>query len=97
MVQVSRIDHLSVRLSVCQSVGKVYCIAKRLTGWLSSKAKGQVWGEVGALLHSCAKVLLFELVIGVSRGMGVLEGSHVPQTEGGFREFIVSIGFNGVF
>ena len=44
------------------------------------------------LLRSCAKVyepikLSFEVVSGVDRGMGVFEGVHVPQGEGGFRSF----------
>jgi len=47
---------------------------------------------VGTLLRSCAEVhesikLLFGEVSGVSRGMGVLDGVHVPQEKGLFWDF----------
>jgi len=43
--------------------------------------------QMGNLLPSCAKVresieLSFGVVSGVSHGMGVLKGVHVPQVEG---------------
>ena len=42
---------------------------------------------MGTLLRSCAKVhepteLSFAVVSGVSQGMGVLDGVHMPQVEG---------------
>jgi len=40
----------------------------------------------------------FRVVSGVSRGMGVLDGVHVPQRErGGFGGRFVPIGLNGIF
>jgi len=47
---------------------------------------------MGTLLHSCVEVhepikQLFGVVSGIGRGIGVLDGVHVPQGKGGFRGF----------
>jgi len=47
---------------------------------------------VGTLLYSCGKLyesisMSFGVVSGVGRGMGVLEGVHIPQGNGNFRGF----------
>ena len=39
----------------------------------------------------------FGAVSGVGRGMGELEGVHVPQGEKGFRVVLDPIAFNGIF
>jgi len=57
---------------------------------------------MGPLLRSCAKVdetmeLSFEVVSGVGRGMGVLEGVHVPQRDGGVSEILFPIALGCIF
>jgi len=47
---------------------------------------------MGILLHSCVEVhepieLSFGVVIGVSRGLGVLDHVHMPKGKGQFRGF----------
>ena len=39
----------------------------------------------------------FRVVIGVGRGMGVLDGVYIPQGEGEVSGFFASISMNGVF
>jgi len=75
-------------------------------GCLSSKGRGSFGFGVnlgtpivtnGNLLHSCVKVresteLSFGVVSGIGRGMGILEGVHVPQGEGGWVFFPIVLG-----
>jgi len=53
-------------------------------------------------VHSCTKVrelikLSFRVVSGISRGMGILDGVHVPKGKGRFWKFFGPTGLNGIF
>jgi len=59
MLRICRLDHLSVGLSVCLSVRKVYC--GKTANWIR---------------------MPFGMVIGVGRGMGVLDGVVIVEVKG---------------
>jgi len=66
---------------------------------IASRVKGKFGGGCG--MCSCVKVsetikLPFEVVSAVDQEVGVLDGVHIPQGEGGLGVFIVHC-LNGVF
>jgi len=78
-----------------------------LDGTKIDQGEGQFRLNVGrfivinrTLLHTCVKVreaikLLFRVVSGVGRGMGVLDGIHIWKNKGEFGGFL-PIGLNGI-